>query len=80
MKTPCVVALPFIYGVEYIIISNQKKGILLFCKYRSLYVLVPVMITAGIFITVQPHLSIKAHQAKDTSKAFLEVVTLTFDL
>ena len=25
LKTPSVVALPFIYGVEYIIISNQKK-------------------------------------------------------
>ncbi len=26
LKTPRVVALPFIYGVEYIIIPNQKRG------------------------------------------------------
>ena len=26
LKTPSVVALPFIYGVECIIISNQKRG------------------------------------------------------
>ena len=29
LKTPRVVALPFMHGVEYIIISNQKKRILL---------------------------------------------------
>ena len=37
-------------------------------------------ITAGNFITVQPHRSNKLHQAKDTSKAFLDLVTLTFEL
>ncbi len=26
LNTPCVVALPFIYGVEPIVISNQKMG------------------------------------------------------
>ncbi len=31
LKTPRVVALPFIYGVEYIIISNQKKGEIVIC-------------------------------------------------
>ena len=53
MKTPRVVALPFIYGVEYIIIANQKRGKLLYVKYRSLYMLVSVMITYNAVTTGQ---------------------------
>ena len=88
LKTPHTVALPFIYGVEYIIISNQKRenyysvSIEVFsaCVSLTQSLWSFTTITAGIFIAVQPHLSIKLHQAKKTSKAFLDLVTLTFDL
>ena len=70
LKTPRVVALGFIYGVEYIIISDQERG-----KNNC----PSGWITASCFICISHHLLFLNDEAFNR-KTVLDLVTLTFDL
>ncbi len=71
-KTPHVVALPFIYGVECIIISKYRS-----VKFQHHWL--PVSSSLVSSWLVSSSLSIH-NQAKDIRETFFDLVTLTFDL